>query len=110
MSAESTNGELGWCVLELMGHRRLAGFLTEQEIAGQGLIRIDVYPGDAETAVASQLYSPSAVYCITPTSEETARAVAQMSQPRPVERWELPPARDEAERPMTFDEAEEPGF
>jgi hypothetical protein len=110
MSAEGTNGELGWAILELMGHRRLAGFLTEQEVAGQGLIRIDVFPGDAEVAVASQMYSPAAVYCITPTSEETARAVAQSSQPRPVERWELPPAREEPEA-MTFDdEPEEPGF
>jgi len=32
----------GWCVLELMGHRRLAGYVSEQEIAGADMLRIDV--------------------------------------------------------------------
>lgn len=31
-----------WAVLELMGHRRLAGFVREVTIAGAGLLRIDV--------------------------------------------------------------------
>jgi hypothetical protein len=86
----------GWCVLELMGHRRLAGYVTEQEIAGAGMLRIDV-PGE-DGPVATQFYSPSSVYCITPTTEEIARAVAKRNQPAPVQRWELPPATVAAER------------
>jgi hypothetical protein len=86
----------GWCILELMGHRRLGGYVTEAVIAGAGLIRIDV-PGlrPGETA-ATQFYSPSALYCITPTTEAIARALAAKAQPEPVQRWELPasPARD----------------
>lgn len=76
-----------WAILELMGHRRLAGKVTEQEIAGARFIRIDV-PGPGGTA-ATQFYAPGAVYAITPTTEEMARAVAQISQPEPVTRWEL---------------------
>ena len=34
----------GWCVLELMGHRKLAGYVSEDE----GLLRIDVYDRDPE--------------------------------------------------------------
>ncbi len=34
-----------WAILELMGHRRLAGFVTEQEIGGANLLRIDVPSG-----------------------------------------------------------------
>lgn len=82
-----------WVVLELMGHRRLAGFLTEQEIAGNSFLRLDI-PGQQGT---TQWYSPSAVYAITPTTEDIARAVAATSQPAPVQRWELPAARDETE-------------
>lgn len=74
----------GWVILELMGHRRLAGYLCEQEVAGAKFLRLDI-PDQA-----TQLYSPSAVYCITPTSEETARQVATLSKPAPVQRWELP--------------------
>jgi hypothetical protein len=82
----------GWVILELMGHRRLAGYLREQEIAGEGFLRLDV-PADAGTLLertATQFYRPGAVYCITPTTEETARAVAKIGQPDPVKRWELP--------------------
>lgn len=81
----------GWAILELMGHRRLAGYLSEQEVAGAAFVRVDV-PGDGEDPVATQLYSASAVYCITPTTEEVARAVATNHKPRPVARWELPAA------------------
>ena len=86
-----------WAILELMGHRRLAGYVTEQEIAGAGFLRIDVPGTDGPTA--SQFYSPSAVYCMTPTTEAMARAVARTCQPEPVQRWELalPEAREEAE-------------
>lgn len=76
----------GWAIVELMGHRRLAGYVSEQEIAGSGMIRVDV-PGDAG---ATQLYSPSALYCLTPTTEDVARRVAATSAPEPVRPWELP--------------------
>lgn len=87
--------EIGWAVLELMGHRRLAGYVTEQEIAAAAFVRLDVpaeHPGEVEI---TQFYSPSAVYCITPTTERFARAVARLSGPAPVERWELPAAKPE---------------
>jgi hypothetical protein len=77
-----------WVIIELMGHRRLAGFLTEQEIAGKGFLRLEV-PGQPG---ATQLYNPTSVYCITPTTEAIARALAVSNQPAPVQRWELPPA------------------
>jgi hypothetical protein len=77
-----------WVVLELMGHRRLAGYLTEQEIAGRGFLRLDV-PG---VVGVTQFYNPTSVYCITPTTEAVATVVADSSQPAPVQRWELEPA------------------
>ena len=77
-----------WAILELMGHRRLAGLVTEQTIGGASFIRIDV-PCDPP---ATQLYAPGAIYCITPTTEQLARQVAQATAPRPIERWELPAA------------------
>lgn len=79
-----------WAIVELMGHRRLAGLVSEQEIAGQAFIRLDVPAEQGEERVATQFYSPSAVYCITPTTEEIARRVAVTGRPEPVKRWELP--------------------
>jgi hypothetical protein len=79
-----------WGVAELMGHRRLAGRLTEQTVAGAVFLRIDVPQADG--AMLTQLYSASAIYCITPTDEATARAVAAHHQPEPIYRYELLPA------------------
>lgn len=74
-----------WAVLELMGHRRLAGWLSEQQLAGATFLRLDI-PGNPQ---ATQLYAPGAVYCITPTTEDTARLIASRSRPSPVQPWEL---------------------
>lgn len=79
----------GWVILELMGHRRLIGFLTEQEIAGKALLRIDILTEPP----ATQFYGTDAIYCITPTTEEMAHRAAKLSRVAPIERWELPPAR-----------------
>lgn len=77
-----------WAIVELMGHRRLAGYLTEQQIGGAGFLRLDI-PGEP---AATQFYAPGSVYCITPTDEATARKVAALGRPAPVQRWELPAA------------------
>ena len=79
----------GYAILELMGHRKLAGRLSEQEIAGQAFVRIDIPGPDADIDIATQFYSAAAIYAITPTTEELARAVATGYQPQPVTRWEL---------------------
>ena len=91
----------GWAILELMGHRRLAGWVTETELAGQGVLRLDVPRTTAEDAVegappdgeepwlGTQYYSPAALYCMTPCDEASARAVARYAQPTPIHRYEL---------------------
>lgn len=78
----------GWVILEVMGHRRLAGYLREQEIAGKAFLRIDV-PTDPPS---TQFYGADSVYCLTPVTEETARAACGISRVAPVSRWELPAA------------------
>lgn len=88
----------GWCILELMGHRRLGGYVKEVQVAGAGFLRIDVYQPFVAAEVAqsgrdasiTQFYPPSSVYCLTPTTEDMARAVAKANMPQPVQRWELP--------------------
>jgi hypothetical protein len=84
----------GFAVLELMGHRRLVGFLSEATIAGAAFIRIDVE--DADGTPTTQFYAPSAVYAITPTTEAIARRAARTNSVAPISAWELrekPPTR-----------------
>lgn len=91
--SEKTEAFDGWAILELMGHRRLGGRVSEQVIAGAAFLRIDIpgpEPGAVASVIATQFYSAAAIYAITPTTEEVARAVASRNQPAPVQRWELP--------------------
>jgi len=94
-----------WTILELMGHRRLAGLVREQTIGSASFIRIDVFV-EGDQAIATQFYNPSAVYCMTPVSEEMARRVARRDQPAPVTRWELPPSTSEPQSGKVEDSGE----
>lgn len=94
----------GWFIVELMGHRRLAGYVTEQTIAGAGFLRIDV-PGPGTEALATQFFAPSSVYALTPTTEAMARRVAEASRVEPVKEWELPQRRA---LPATDDDRPDP--
>lgn len=76
-----------WAILELMGHRRLAGKVTDAVIGGGAFLRIDI-PGK-DGCQTTQFYSPNSVYCISPTTEDIARAVAAQSEPAPVFPWEM---------------------
>lgn len=45
MSERTGENFEGWAILELMGHRRLAGYLREQQVGGAAFVRIDVPNG-----------------------------------------------------------------
>src|SRR5262245_12855727 len=86
---ESQQGFEGWAILELMGHVRLAGRITEESHFGVALGRIDI-PTAAGDGYTTQYFGGASIYRLTPTTEEIARSVAAHSQPRPVQSWELP--------------------
>jgi hypothetical protein len=64
-----------------LGHKRLARFVTEVAIAGQGFLRLDV-PGEAG-AEATQYLHPNTIYALTPTTQALARRVAAQDRPAP---------------------------
>jgi hypothetical protein len=80
-----------WVILELLGHRRAAGYLTEQQIAGASFLRLDI-PGDDTKTPTTQIYNPTSVYAIHPTTEDVARHLAKTHRAEPVYRWQLPAA------------------
>jgi hypothetical protein len=71
----------GFCILELMGHRRLGGYVREEEIAGHGFLRIDV-PAIGERVGMTQYVSPSSVYALTPCTESDAEAEREFATAR----------------------------
>ena len=84
--AEIEAGFDQWAIIELMGHVKIAGHVTEVEIFGSKLGRVDIPFGETFT---TQYFNGSSLYRLTPTTEEIARAVAKNNQPAPVFRWEL---------------------
>jgi hypothetical protein len=83
----------GWGILELMGHRKLAGKLSTQKVAGASFLRIDI-PARKDTAietefVSTQFVNPTSIYAMHPTTEEVARAVAASIAPDPVTKWDV---------------------
>ena len=76
-----------WAVLELMGHVRMAGFVTEENLFGGKIGRIDI-PGESGEAI-TQYFGGHTIYRLTPVSEEVARMFAERNRPRPVQVYEL---------------------
>ncbi len=95
-----------WALVELFGHARIAGRVTEQQIGGASFIRVDV--PDIEVRAREQVvhkrvkvdhregftrfFGASAIYSISPCSEEVARLAAAQIQAEPVIPW-IPDAR-----------------
>lgn len=48
----------GWFIVELMGHRRLAGYVTEQTIAGAGFLPADPKLSEAPRSLALPAVAP----------------------------------------------------
>jgi len=100
-----------WALVEIMGHKQIAGRVSETTLAGAGMLRVDVPAVPGEPGVPgrsaghsgmpgfTKLLSPSAIYAITPVEESVARQLAASLRERPVEIWRLdasralPPAR-----------------
>lgn len=71
-----------WAIVELLGHRRLGGWVSETEQFGAKLLRIDIpSSSEPEKIFATQLYSPKSLYGVTPCDETEARKVAAYAQP-----------------------------
>lgn len=91
-----------WGIVELMGHQRVAGRLSEQAIGGGNLLRVDVPDGEGFRTV---FYGNSSIYALHVTDEAAARAAAKGMGTRPTYAWELErqltkiggPQRDESD-------------
>lgn len=79
MTEEQTNVREdfeGWAIIELMGHVRMTGRLTEVERFGSKIGKLDVINKDGEF-VATQFFGGASVYRITMCDEDTAREMAR---------------------------------
>jgi hypothetical protein len=104
MSDQKSEAFETWGILELFGHLRLAGKLSEQTIAGGAFIRIDV-PELPGVSGYTRFFGHAAVYGMTPTDEQTARAMVANLVAVPVQTYDLRP-RQQA---LTLEDDDERG-
>lgn len=79
--------------LEVMGHLSFVGKLSEEEIAGVLMVRVDYVEG--ETA-RTRYFSTGSIYSITPMSEqEVIESRARASMPRRIATAHWDSERDE---------------
>ena len=88
-SAESGETRFeSWGLLELFGHQRLAGRISDQTIGGVHFLRIDVPEVDG-TPGYSRFFTQGAIYGMTPMEEAVARALAKRLRATPVDSFTL---------------------
>lgn len=86
-----------WAIVDLFGHHRVAGKLSEQVIGGQSFIRVDIPelgacgPASSESGIPAftELYGQGAIYRIAFVDEAAARTVAAQVRERPISEWSL---------------------
>jgi hypothetical protein len=77
------NDSAQWGVVELMGHKVVAGKISKSEEFGTVLLRVDV-PATSAFPEFTQMYGNSSIYCVTFTSEEVARIAAERAKTNPI--------------------------
>ena len=77
-----------WAIVELMGHCKISGRLSEEEKFGSKLGRLDI-PQEDGTFV-TRYFGGASVYGIAVVSEAVARHVAKQTSVSPVSPWDFP--------------------
>lgn len=77
-----------WALVELFGHTRIAGEVTEQTIAGGAMVRIDV-PETEKSPAFTRIVNVQAVYAINPITEDMAKTIASQLEIKPIQIWDI---------------------
>lgn len=72
-----------WAIVEIMGRKVVAGYITQAVQFGLPMLRIDV-PATSIWPTFTQDYGAQAIYAITYVSEEVAKLTAEANKVNPV--------------------------
>ena len=119
MQQETQSNQPMPMLLELFGHNRIAGYVSEHSFAGASFVRVDV-PAVADVPGLTRMFHPNAVYCFNPVDEETMLDMADRLRIKPLTPFDLSEIRrklvaslpDSGSDPLEgvdFDDDNEPG-
>jgi hypothetical protein len=78
-----------WAIVEIMGRQRYAGLVTEQTLAGQAMLRVDI-PATPKAAGFTKFFGGGSIHSLTPTTETIARGLAERLDQAPISVYDLP--------------------
>ncbi|MFD1557051.1 hypothetical protein ACFSHT_15730 [Paraburkholderia silviterrae] len=83
-----------WALVELFGHQRIAGRVSELTIGGQSLVRVDVPECEAtedepKLQAFTKAFGNGAIYAITFLDEAAARMYVRQLRIQPISTWDL---------------------
>jgi hypothetical protein len=83
-----------WAVVEIMGRKRFAGFVSEHAMGGTSFVRVDVpqvtLPSGQTLPPFTKLFGAASIYCISPCTEDAAKAFAATIRAESFSRYEIP--------------------
>lgn len=77
-----------FAIVELFGHTKIAGKVTEQNIAGTNMLRVDV-PETSKNPGFTRFFGNAAIYAINPVTEEIVNAYAERLSVQPIQIYDL---------------------
>jgi len=77
-----------WALIELFGHSRIAGRVTECNLGGAAFLQVDV-PETEKNPAFTRILNPSAIYAINPLDEDSARNYAERIDAAPIKSWDV---------------------
>jgi hypothetical protein len=88
---ETENAETKtFAVVEMMGHRKVVGIVSESSFGPGSLIRVDVLGTDGEIERTEHVGTGS-IYCLTEVTESVAKASAAAYAPKPSFAYDIAP-------------------
>jgi len=99
-----TDNEELWAIVEVMGHAKYAGKVSEYTELGVPLVRVEVPASDGRPAF-EKLLGASAIFRITPCTKEAAETAAHQFRVEPLALVQLPSAFSQ---PPFIEDDEEP--
>lgn len=88
MSSNIENKLEIFAIVELFGHTKIAGRVTEQNIAGTNMLRVDV-PETKSNPPFTRFFGSAAIYAINPVTEEVADAYAERLSVQPIQVYDI---------------------
>lgn len=77
-----------WGIIDLFGHQRLAGYVSEFALGGETFVRVDV-PDMKDRKGFTRFFGKGAIYSLSPVAKEIALRLVEAWRVKPIQPFEM---------------------